>query len=146
MNEQEINKIVDKMTKKFKNGGFIDCLRNGGSVKDCGCGAKMVRKGAGGMETDEEEITKYPYYRSKRIQRVTDVPMYSAGDGEGQISGEIRPSGDTVLVYRTPSEIYTQTLTTDGNNYVDHSTAHGITNYYVPGSKSKGVFRKVAPA
>ena len=43
MNEQEINKIVDKMTKKFKNGGLIDCLRNGGSIKDCGCGAKMVK-------------------------------------------------------------------------------------------------------
>lgn len=52
MNEQEINKIVDKMTKKFKNGGMIDCLRNGDSVKDCGCGAKMVKKGAVGMETE----------------------------------------------------------------------------------------------
>lgn len=45
MNEQEINKIVDKMTKKFKNGGLIDCLRNGGSISKCkcGCNAKPIK-------------------------------------------------------------------------------------------------------
>lgn len=41
MNEQEINKIVDKMTKKFENGGLIDCLRNGNKIADCGCGKKL---------------------------------------------------------------------------------------------------------
>lgn len=53
MNEQEINKIVDKMTKKFKNGGLIDCLRNGGEFSKCmKCGGNMVRKGAIGMNTE----------------------------------------------------------------------------------------------
>lgn len=47
MNEQEINKIVDKMTKKFKNGGFIDCLRSGGKTyTECKkCGGNLIRKG-----------------------------------------------------------------------------------------------------
>lgn len=49
MNEQEINKIVDKMTKKFKNGGMIDCLRRGGSIKDCGCGSKIKKSQRGGV-------------------------------------------------------------------------------------------------
>ena len=51
MDESEIKNIVNKMTKKFKNGGLIDCLRAGGSLKTCGCGAK-VEKGAVGMEVD----------------------------------------------------------------------------------------------
>lgn len=43
MNESEIKNVVNKMTKKFKNGGMIDCLRKGGSIKDCGCGSKVVK-------------------------------------------------------------------------------------------------------
>ena len=41
MNESEIKNVVDKMTKKFQNGGLIDCLRAGGSIKECKkCGGK----------------------------------------------------------------------------------------------------------
>lgn len=54
MNESEINKLINSMTKKFKNGGFIDCLRAGSSLKTCGCGAK-VEKGAMGMNVNEPE-------------------------------------------------------------------------------------------
>lgn len=49
MNESEINKLINSMTKKFKNGGFIDCLRNGGSIKDCGCGSKINKDQNGGI-------------------------------------------------------------------------------------------------
>lgn len=49
MNESEINKVVDKMKQKFKNGGVIDCLRNGGSIKDCGCGGRVEKNQGGGV-------------------------------------------------------------------------------------------------
>ena len=41
MNESEINKLIEDMVKKFNNGGFIDCLRNGGTVSKCKCGKKI---------------------------------------------------------------------------------------------------------
>lgn len=49
MNESEINKLINSMTKKFKNGGMIDCLRKGGSIKDCGCGSKINKDQEGGI-------------------------------------------------------------------------------------------------
>ena len=62
MDESEINKLINSMTKKFEmggslpkakfeNGGMIDCLRNGGSFQKCKCGDK-VAKGKDGMVTD----------------------------------------------------------------------------------------------
>ena len=47
MNESEINKLINSMTKKFKNGGFIDCLRSGGSISKCKCGEKIAKAGNG---------------------------------------------------------------------------------------------------
>lgn len=52
MNESEINKLINSMTKKFKNGGFIDCLRNGGSVEKCKCGCDKIAKAAKGTYED----------------------------------------------------------------------------------------------
>lgn len=49
MNESEINRLINSMTKKFKNGGMIDCLRKGGSIKDCGCGSKINKDQEGGI-------------------------------------------------------------------------------------------------
>lgn len=49
MNESEINKLINSMTNKFKNGGMIDCLRKGGSIKDCGCGSKINKDQEGGI-------------------------------------------------------------------------------------------------
>ena len=49
MNESEINKLINSMTKKFKNGGMIDCLRKGGSIKDCSCGSKINKDQEGGV-------------------------------------------------------------------------------------------------
>lgn len=51
MNESEISKLIKDMVKKFSNGGFIDCLRNGGTVSKCKCG-KRIDKGASGMIMD----------------------------------------------------------------------------------------------
>ena len=41
MNESEINKLITSMTNKFKNGGFINCLRSGGSIPTCKCGKSI---------------------------------------------------------------------------------------------------------
>ena len=54
MNESEINKLINSMTKKFQNGGFIDCLRNGGSVEKCKCGCDKIAKAEGFVCSDEE--------------------------------------------------------------------------------------------
>jgi hypothetical protein len=48
MNESEINKLINSMTKKFNNGGFIDCLRNGGSISKCKCGCDKIAKAQDG--------------------------------------------------------------------------------------------------
>ena len=43
MNESEINKLINSMTKKFAKGGLIDCLRAGGSFQKCKCGDKVTK-------------------------------------------------------------------------------------------------------
>lgn len=138
MNESEINKLINSMTKKFAKGGLIDCLRAGGSFQKCKCGDKVTKVQGGNA--------LYPYHKGKFVQSVDSNPLYPAGDGEGQISGEIRPFGDTVTVYRTPAHIYTQTRTTDGDVFIDHSAPHGSRRYYSPESKSRGFMRNVAPS
>lgn len=112
---------------------------NGGSVEKCKCGCDKITKA-------EDGNALYPYHKGKFVQSVDSNPLYPAGDGEGQISGEIRPFGDTVIVYRTPSHIYTQTRTTDGKVFIDHSAPHGSRRYYSPESKSRGFMRNVAPS
>ena len=66
MNESEINKLINSMTKKFKNGGMIDCLRKGGKTySECKkCGGNLVRKGAAGYGTDEvvPDLSRYKFY------------------------------------------------------------------------------------
>lgn len=61
MNESEINKLINSMTKKFKNGGFIECLRNGNKIADCKCGDKIgVKKALKGSVMDENpQLPKY---------------------------------------------------------------------------------------
>lgn len=130
---------------KFENGGFIDCLRDGGSVEKCKCGCDKIAKAEYGKKVQGGNAL-YPYHKGKFVQSVDSNPLYPAGDGEGQISGEIRPLGDTVTVYRTPSHIYTQTRTTDGDVFIDHSAPHGSRRYYSPESKSRGFMRNVAPS
>lgn len=51
MNESEINKLIKDMVKKFSNGGFIDCLRNGGTVSKCKCGKRIDMQQDGGRIT-----------------------------------------------------------------------------------------------
>ena len=56
MNESEINKLINSMTKKFKNGGFIDCLRAGGKTyAECKkCGGKTPLKAQTGAIIEDE--------------------------------------------------------------------------------------------
>lgn len=58
MNESELKEIVNKMTKKYKTGGILDCLAKGGSLPECGCGAKMVKKGQDGLEDLDTKKTR----------------------------------------------------------------------------------------
>ena len=57
MNESEINKLINSMTNKFKNGGFIDCLRDGGSIEKCKCGCDKIAKARGGLKTRVYQYT-----------------------------------------------------------------------------------------
>lgn len=61
MNESEINKLINSMTKKFENGGFIDCLRNGGSVEKCKCGCDKIAKAEGGKKVRRTDMPGYAY-------------------------------------------------------------------------------------
>ena len=59
MNESEINKLINSMTKKFKNGGMIDCLRKGGKTyAECKrCGGRMpIKAQMGGIVEDEGPV------------------------------------------------------------------------------------------
>lgn len=58
MNESEINKLINSMTNKFKNGGMIDCLRKGGKTySECKkCGGRMPLKAQDGIELDEGPV------------------------------------------------------------------------------------------
>ena len=47
-NEDVCNRFLSEH-KEFKNGGMIDCLRKGGSIKDCGCGSKINKDQEGGI-------------------------------------------------------------------------------------------------
>lgn len=57
MNESEINKLINSMTNKFKNGGMIDCLRAGNKLSECRkCGGKMsVAKAQNGTEISRRD-------------------------------------------------------------------------------------------
>lgn len=78
MNESEINKLIKDMVKKFKNGGFIDCLRGGGSVKDCGCGSKIEKAQQGFVTpttTNGELFKGHPTYSPNKKIAFDDNPM-----------------------------------------------------------------------
>ena len=73
MNESEINKLINSMTNKFKNGGFINCLRAGGTIPECKCG-KKIAKGATGMEMD------YPPTRGTLNAYTESYPQFDPND------------------------------------------------------------------
>lgn len=64
MNETEINKLFNKMVNKFQKGGFINCLRAGGTVSTCKCG-KKISIGAEGMKADNS-MTKRDAMKSRK--------------------------------------------------------------------------------
>lgn len=53
LKQQEINKSThsnQNMNRIMKNGGFIDCLRDGGSVEKCKCGCDKIAKAQDGKK------------------------------------------------------------------------------------------------
>lgn len=80
MNESEINKLINSMTKKFKNGGMIDCLRAGGSLTECKkCGGKAPIKAQGGEKIPRTDgISGHAY-------RKDDGTLVLTRDGKGPV-------------------------------------------------------------
>lgn len=77
MNESEINKLINSMTNKFKNGGFIDCLRAGGTVPECKCGKKIgVEKAFFG-----KKLNSYTPEQIKAVQNGTYRHSYIDDQG-----------------------------------------------------------------
>ena len=72
MNESEIKNVVDKMMKKFQKGGFIDCLREGGSIDKCKCGKTIkAQAGTSGLYTGPVREGKY-----RPRTNIHNVPEY----------------------------------------------------------------------
>lgn len=146
MNESEINKIVNKMTKKFKNGGPLPSKFENGGIMKCLKGGKPYSEcmKCGGKTLKAEDGEKLPYARPgwfrSTFRRFSNVPEYPRHDGNGTFSGEIVGS-DTLHVVNGPYTTFTEKRTPEGR-YIDDTTGG---RYYVPGSKSKGFMRTVAP-
>ena len=143
MNESEINKLINSMTKKFKNGGFIDCLRAGGTVPQCKkCGGKAPIKADGG--------DKLPYYMTSKVERVfgglSQNPKYPRKDDiDGYFSGEILPSGDTLTVVEGPYTKYEEVRPADGKGrFFNVYRKDNSDRFYDPGRKDRGWFRTKA--
>lgn len=122
MNESELKEIVNKMTKKYKTGGILDCLAKGGSLPECGCGAKMVKKGQDGLDT--EKVTK------------------ARNDGvNGSYSREVLPGGTIaeILSRRNPDESVSYTerqITPDRDTtYYMYSNVTPMIDKHVQGNK-----------
>jgi hypothetical protein len=92
MNESEINKLINSMTKKFKNGGFIDCLRNGDSISKCKCGCSKIEKAGDG----NPELGKYHL-------QLSNGNNYS-------LSGYGLNPQRTVETLTTPKDVITRTI------------------------------------
>ena len=58
----------------FKNGGMIDCLRKGGSIKDCGCGSKINKAADGSRLSKKMEPWISNYQLSDKDMRITEIP------------------------------------------------------------------------
>lgn len=118
MNESEINKLINSMTKKFAKGGMIDCLRNGGKPKDCGCGAKIKKEQTGG-----------------------EVSMHRNDGVNGDYTKKILPDGTVseVLSRRNPDESvsYTERQITPQNDttYYKYSNVTPMIDQHVQGNK-----------
>lgn len=144
MKESEIKNVVNKMTKKFKNGGLIDCLRNGGKYTECkACGGR-VEKGQDGLVTD-----KHPYYRPNVLQSIFGAfsknPQYPRYDGNGTYSGQVRPNGVQELEVKGPYGSYMQYTYPNGKIIIE-DTRNGGVRYDHPESTKNSPFRKTAPA
>lgn len=145
MKESEIKNVVNKMTKKFKNGGLIDCLRGGGKYTECkACGGRVEKGQDGGLVTD-----KHPYYRPNVLQSIFGAfsknPQYPRYDGNGTYSGQIRPNGVQELEVKGPYGSYMQYTHPNGKIIIE-DTRNGGVRYDHPESTKDSRFRKTAPA
>jgi hypothetical protein len=69
MNESEIIKLVNSMTKKFLNGGLIDCLRAGGNLTECKkCGGVVKEEQNRGI-TEAQQKNNYIINARKGLSR-----------------------------------------------------------------------------
>lgn len=74
MEESEIKKIVNDMTKKFKNGGMIDCLRAGGAYGECKkCAQQKVVKNQQPAGPMTKQLPKY----GKIVEQGWNGPRYT---------------------------------------------------------------------
>jgi len=73
-----IEEFESSMTSMFKKGGklaYLVCLKEGGSIQDCGCGKKIDKKQPGGRVLGSEQ---YPYAtRRDAIDSVMDQMGFS---------------------------------------------------------------------
>ena len=69
----------------MKNGGFIDCLRNGGSVEKCKCGCDKIAKAEDGKKVLPQFAKIYegggPYAKDRTIYYSNDKNDFSVKDG-----------------------------------------------------------------
>ena len=103
MNESEINKLINSMTKKFENGGFIDCLRNGGSVEKCKCGCDKIAKAANGMVADGNWRDYYTIINAPgdtlRFKQYYSGPAYMQTHPEGGVTYERSTRNGVIRMY-----------------------------------------------
>lgn len=100
MDESEIKNVVGKMTKKFQKGGFIDCLREGGSVDKCKCGKTIkAQDGTKGLYTGP---VREGEYRPKA--RISNVPEYWRDEEDAEFG--IPMSGYTLPIKSKYSSVF----------------------------------------
>ena len=140
MNESEINKLINSMTNKFKNGGFIDCLRNGGSVSKCKCGCNKIVKDQHPAETLGKKFApevkpgglKGFFWQPQEYPRVesfdyldgkftgTKSWYYDQDGNEHQILNKVFPAGNTAsteLLIKNPGTSAADSVMTITNQY-----------------------------
>lgn len=112
MNESEINKLINSMTKKFENGGFIDCLRNGGSVEKCKCGCDKIAKAEDGKKVRRTDMPGYAYTLHNGIDVLT----------QDAVGTQPLPGSNYSISGSTPEyETQRTTLTDKGGNVVGYN-------------------------
>ena len=99
------------MTKKFENGGFIDCLRDGGSVEKCKCGCDKIAKAEDGKKVRRTDIPGYAYTRSNGIDVLT----------QDHVGTQPIPGGRPIEGSSPEKETWRTTLTNKGGDVIGYN-------------------------